>query len=176
MMNAITEFQKDLVSVCIPCYNVEAYMAKHLRSLMDQTYKKLEVILVDDGSTDGTLGIIEQHVPLLEGCGYVVKVISQENGGQSSAINTALKHFSGEFLTWEDPDDWLAADSIQKRLAFLKSHPSAAFQRIKYPEMPSEYLLPGSARRTGPPERSGTSSCQKSPSGLWPAASSRTAT
>lgn len=129
MMNAITEFQKDLVSVCIPCYNVEAYMAKHLRSLMDQTYKKLEVILVDDGSTDGTLGIIEQHVPLLEGCGYVVKVISQENGGQSSAINTALKHFSGEFLTWEDPDDWLAADSIQKRLAFLKSHPSAAFVR-----------------------------------------------
>lgn len=129
MPNAITEFQKDLVSVCIPCYNVEAYIAKHLRSLMDQTYKKLELILVNDGSTDGTLGIIEQHVPLLQGCGYVVKVISQENGGLASAINTALKHFTGEFLTWEDPDDWLAADSIQKRLTFLKSHPSAAFVR-----------------------------------------------
>lgn len=120
---------KALVSLISPCYNVAPYIGRYLDSLLSQTYKKLEIILVNDGSTDNTGDIIKSYIHRLEEQGYKVIYIEQENGGQSSAVNNALKLVSGKFLTWPDPDDWLTPDSIEKRVAFLQSHPDAGMVR-----------------------------------------------
>ncbi len=121
--------QNELVSVISPCYNVGPYIGRFLSSLISQTYKNLEIILVNDGSTDNTGEIIENYLPKLEAEGYKVLYIVQENGGQSSAVNNALKHVTGQYLTWPDPDDWLTPDSIAKRVSFLSSHPDVGLVR-----------------------------------------------
>lgn len=121
--------QSELVSVISPCYNVAPYIGRFLDSLLEQTYKNLEIILVNDGATDSTGEIIESYLPRLEEEGYKVVYIVQENGGQSSAVNAALKLVTGSFLTWPDPDDWLTPDSIEKRLRFLQEHPEVGMVR-----------------------------------------------
>ena len=120
---------KELVSIISPCYNVGPYIGRFLDSLISQTYKNLEIILVNDGATDNTGEIIESYLPRLKAEGYKVLYIVQENGGQSSAVNNALKHVTGRFLTWPDPDDWLTPDSIEKRVCFLTSHPDVGMVR-----------------------------------------------
>lgn len=119
----------DIVSIISPCYNVGPYIGRFLDSLIAQTYKSLEIILVNDGATDNTGEIIESYLPRLEAEGYKVLYIVQDNGGQSSAVNNALKHVTGRFLTWPDPDDWLTADSIEKRVTFMKKHPDVGMVR-----------------------------------------------
>lgn len=118
-----------LVSCISPCYNVAPYIGVFLDSLIAQTYKRLEVILVDDESTDDTPKIIESYIPRLEEEGYIVKFVRQKNQGQSGAINNALKLVTGDFLIWPDPDDWLSADSVEKRLMFMLKHPEVALVR-----------------------------------------------
>lgn len=121
--------QKDLVSVLSPCYNVAPYIPRLLDSLLAQTYKNLEIILVNDGSTDKTAEVIKKYIPRLEQEGYKVIFLEQENGGQSSAINNGLKYVTGEFLTWPDSDDWITPDSIEKRVCFLLEHPDVGMVR-----------------------------------------------
>lgn len=117
------------VSVVVPCYNVEAYIRRFLDSLLAQTYKKLEIVFVNDGSTDQTGELIKEYIPLLENEGYKIVYLEQENGGQSAAINAGIKLASGKFMTWPDPDDWLTPDSIEKRVHFLMEHPEVAMVR-----------------------------------------------
>lgn len=121
--------QKDLVSVLSPCYNVEPYIPRFLNSLLAQTYKNLEIILVNDGSTDKTAEVIKKYIPRLEQEGYKVIFLEQENGGLGCTINNGLKYVTGEFLTWPDPDDWITPDSIEKRVQFLCEHPDAGLVR-----------------------------------------------
>lgn len=120
---------QELVSIISPCYNVGPYIGRFLDSLIVQTYKNLEIILVNDGATDNTGEIIKSYIPRLESEGYKVSYIEQENGGQSSAVNNALKRVTGKYLTWPDPDDWLTPDSIEKRVAFLTDHPDVGLVR-----------------------------------------------
>jgi len=108
-----------LVSIISPCYNVAPYLPYFFESLLGQTYRRLEIIIVNDGSTDNTDQVIKEWLPRLENTGYLTKYIVKENGGQSSAINLALQYFTGEFLTWPDPDDFLFPDSIKERVEFL---------------------------------------------------------
>ena len=129
---------KPLVSVISPCYNVAPYIGRFLDSLLAQTYKKLELILVNDGSTDNTGNIIEKYIPLLKDQGYKVIYIEQKNGGQSSAINNALKLVTGKFLTWPDSDNWLTPDSIEKRVIFLQKHPDVGMVRWRVESVDSE--------------------------------------
>jgi len=110
------------VSIISPCYNVGKLLTRLLDSILVQTYKNLEIILVDDGSTDDTLDVIRKYVPRLEAEGYAVKTVTQENGGPASAIDRALKMFSGEFLTWPDSDDWLQPDSIEARVRIFREN------------------------------------------------------
>lgn len=119
----------ELVSVCIPCYNVERYLPRLLDSLECQTYGNLEIIFVNDGSSDGTVGIIRSYIPRFDARGYRTKLIHRENGGLAAAVNDALKEVTGEYFIWPDPDDWLTSDSIEKRVRFLQSHPDAAMVR-----------------------------------------------
>lgn len=115
-----------IVSIVSPCYNVSKKIQPYLKSLLDQTYRPLEVVLVDDGSTDNTLQILKSFQKKYDTNDFRIKCISQENKGPGGAVNTAIKHCSGEYLTWPDSDDWLANDSIKERIEFLESHPEYA--------------------------------------------------
>lgn len=118
-----------LVSICSPCYNVAPYIGRFLDSLIAQTYKNLEVILVNDGSTDATADIIKLYIPKLQEEGYKVTYIEQENGGQSSAVNTGLKYVSGKYATFPDSDDELTPFSVESRVQVLESNEEFALVR-----------------------------------------------
>lgn len=97
------EFLPGLISVVVPVYNVEKYLPQSLDSLLGQSYSNLEVICVNDGSTDRSLDILEEYA-LKDSR---IKVVSQKNSGLGSARNTGLNHASGEFVGFIDSDDWV---------------------------------------------------------------------
>lgn len=89
-----------LVSVIIPVYNVKPYLREALNSVIEQNYKRMEIIIVDDGSTDGSENICDEYISDPR-----VLVIHQENQGLSGARNTGLSLFKGDYLCFLDPDD-----------------------------------------------------------------------
>ena len=99
-----------VISVIIPVYNVEAYIRRCVDSILGQTYTNLEIILVDDGSTDSSPEICDEYAQL----DSRVKVIHKENGGVSSARNRGLKESNGEYLTFVDSDDYLESTCFEK--------------------------------------------------------------
>ncbi|RYY70630.1 MAG: glycosyltransferase family 2 protein [Chitinophagaceae bacterium] len=99
-----------LVSVCMPAYNAENYIGAALDSLLDQSYPNIEIVVVNDGSTDGTSDILNQY----ERRG--VRVIHQENRGQCAAANTAFQHCSGEYIKFFDADDLLSKYFISNQV------------------------------------------------------------
>lgn len=98
--------ETDLISVIIPVYNVEKYLDKCINSVVNQTYKNLEIILVDDGSTDNSSRICDDWAEK----DNRIKVIHKENGGVSSARNAALKIISGKYFAFIDGDDYIDRD------------------------------------------------------------------
>ena len=112
----------NLVSIITPCYNGEKTIARLMDSILNQTYKKIEFILVNDGSTDNTEQIANDYISKFENCGIIFKYVYQENQGLGGAINTGLKYFTGEFLCWPDADDYLEANSVFERVNFLIDH------------------------------------------------------
>lgn len=96
----------ELISVIIPCYNVEKYLDRCMQSVLNQTYRDLEIILVDDGSTDGTGKMCDRYA-LTDAR---VKVIHKKNDGAASARNFALKEMTGEYVGFVDSDDWIEPD------------------------------------------------------------------
>ncbi len=94
---------KTKISVIVPCYNIEAYIEKTVQSILAQTYTNLEVILVDDGSTDGTSAIIDR----LEQENACIRAFHKENGGVSSARLCGIEHASGDWIAFADGDDLL---------------------------------------------------------------------
>lgn len=92
-----------LISVIVPVYNVEKYLRQCLDSILAQTYKELEVVMVDDGSTDSCGDICEEYAAKHEN----FKVIHKENAGPGLARNTALEHITGEYVVFVDADDYL---------------------------------------------------------------------
>jgi len=102
-----------LVSILIPCYNAEKWLAETLESALSQTWKNIEIILVDDGSTDNSLAIARNYES------KNVKVIAQENRGASSTRNNALKQAQGDFIQYLDADDLIALDKIERQLVCL---------------------------------------------------------
>lgn len=103
--------EKDLISVIVPCYNVEKWIGDCIESIKAQTYKNFEAIFVDDGSTDGTLNIIKQYCSKLCGGGY--RFIAKPNGGLSSARNAGLSVANGEFVYFLDSDDVIHPDTLK---------------------------------------------------------------
>ena len=98
-----------LISVILPIYNVGAYLEKCLDSIILQTYSNLEVILVDDGSTDGCYEICEKY----KNMDKRIVPVHKKNGGVSSARNAGLDSVHGELVTFIDPDDFVAPDYIE---------------------------------------------------------------
>lgn len=100
------------ISVIVPVYNVERYLAGCLDSLLAQTYRHLEIIVVNDGSTDGSGAVIEDY----RSRDSRIKVVSKPNGGVSSARNAGLAHVTGEFTAFVDADDWASVDMFETLL------------------------------------------------------------
>ncbi|MEE4195052.1 MAG: glycosyltransferase [Anaerolineae bacterium] len=98
-----------LISVIIPVYNVELYLERCVNSILQQTYQNMEIILVDDGSTDRSGSICDQY----QGKDHRIIVIHQTNGGLSAARNAGLKSASGELLTFIDSDDWVVETYLE---------------------------------------------------------------
>lgn len=104
-----------LISVIIPAYNTEPYLARCLDSVLCQTLSDFELLLIDDGSTDGTGAIADRYAE----SDSRVKVIHQENGGVSSARNRGLEVARGEFITFVDSDDTVLPTYLEKLHAAL---------------------------------------------------------
>lgn len=107
------EEQTDKISVIVAVYNIEAYLEKCVRSLRNQTYRNLQIILVDDGATDGCPAICDR---LAEEDGRI-QVIHKKNGGLSDARNAGIAAADGEYIAFVDGDDWIETDMYEKLLS-----------------------------------------------------------
>ena len=108
----------SLVSIIIPTYNYGRFLPRALESCFSQTYKSLEIIVIDDGSTDDTAEILQSY-------GNQIVSVRQENSGVSVARNRGLEMASGEFITFLDADDYMPEDAIQTRVDALTMYPEA---------------------------------------------------
>jgi glycosyltransferase involved in cell wall biosynthesis len=106
---------QPLVSIIIPVYNASAYLENAIRELLKQTYQHLEIIIVDDASTDNSLQIAKQN------SSEKVIVISQDNAGAASARNNGLKTAKGVYVQFMDIDDFLSYDKISKQVLALSN-------------------------------------------------------
>lgn len=105
---------KDLVSIIIPIYNVEKYLARCIDSTMQQTYKNIEILLVDDGSTDNSSIICDQYAAK----DSRIKVFHKKNGGLGDARNYGLNHSIGEYVIFLDSDDYIELNTIEKMIQY----------------------------------------------------------
>ena len=107
-MTSLENLPTPLVSVIIPVYNTEEYVYNTIESIRNQTLKNIEIIIINDGSTDNSLEIIN-------GCSKNderIKVYSQKNAGQSAARNVGIKIAKGKYLYFMDSDDFLEKDAL----------------------------------------------------------------
>lgn len=114
---------KPLVSVVVPCYNVEIYVGRFIESVLRQTYSNLELVLINDGSVDQTEQVVKSYREKLEERGIRFIYEYQDNAGQAAALNRGLKLFTGEYLTWLDSDDEIMPEFIEKKVRFLQNNP-----------------------------------------------------
>lgn len=106
----------ELISVIVPVYKVEDYLDKCVQSIVDQTYEKLEIILVDDGSPDACGSICDAWAQM----DSRIRVVHKENGGLSDARNAGMEVATGEYIAFVDSDDWVTADFLDKLYAALQ--------------------------------------------------------
>jgi len=105
---------KLLVSILIPAYNSEEWIAETIQSAVAQTWARKEIIIVDDGSRDRTAEVARSFAS------QNVKVVSTQNQGSSAARNFAFRLSQGDYIQWLDHDDLLAPDKIERQLAALR--------------------------------------------------------
>lgn len=98
------------ISIIVPVYNVEKYLRKCLDSLINQTLKDIEIICINDGSTDKSLEILEEY----KNRDSRIILLNQENSGQSIARNRGIEIAKGEYIGFVDPDDWIDLDYYEK--------------------------------------------------------------
>jgi glycosyltransferase involved in cell wall biosynthesis len=105
----------QLVSILIPAYNADRWIAGAIQSAIDQTWPQKEIIIVDDGSSDDTFRIAKRYES------PIIKVITQENKGASAARNKALSFAQGGYIQWLDADNLLAPDKISQQMKYVSS-------------------------------------------------------
>lgn len=110
--------KEELVSVIVPIYNVEKYLKRCIESIIGQTYKNLEIILVNDGSLDNSICICEEYAKL----DNRIKIIDKKNGGLSSARNAGIDVAKGVYLIFVDSDDYVAPNMIENLYSSVKKN------------------------------------------------------
>ena len=107
---------QPLISVIVPCYNVEEYLPKCIESILNQTYRNLEILLVDDGSPDNCGRICDEYAAK----DSRIRIIHKKNGGLSDARNAALDVMTGEYVTFIDSDDYVSDDYVEYLYKIIK--------------------------------------------------------
>lgn len=110
-----------LISVIVPIYQVEAYLEECLDSILNQTYRQLEIILIDDGSTDRCGDICDRYASQ----DSRIKVIHQTNQGLSAARNAGMDMATGEFISFIDSDDYIDPHFYEKMVQGFLNYPEA---------------------------------------------------
>ena len=136
------------ISVVIPIYNTSHYLKKCLNSIINQTYQNLEIILIDDGSTDNSPKIIKEFAKKDQR----IIIITQKNQGQSAARNAGLKKSTGDFISFVDSDDEIAPDFYEKHLKAFTHNTSltvcgAHYKILKLKTAKNVYVSPLRARK-----------------------------
>ena len=120
---------KSLVTLVTPVFNAMPYFREYIDCVLRQTWRPLELIAVDDGSSDGSWEYFEERLPDFERAGILARPLRIPHAGQAAAVNAALPLASGEYFTWCDADDLLTPDSIEKKADFLTRRPGLGMVR-----------------------------------------------
>lgn len=134
---------KPLISIVVPVYNVEKHLRKCVNSIVKQTYSNLEILLIDDGSTDKS-GIICDE---LAGTDSRIKVYHKENGGLSSARNYGIDKTKGEFVGFIDSDDYIDSDMYQHLLSLIIDY-NADISMCRNADVYNGRILPDNIQKT----------------------------
>lgn len=108
-----------MLTLAIPVYNMEQYLPRCMETMLAQTCQDFEILLVDDGSTDGSGPMCDAYAV---GYSDFIRVIHKENGGLSSARNAGIDAAKGEFIIFPDPDDWVEPDYVEKLLEYHRQY------------------------------------------------------
>ena len=135
-MDVQPQILEPMISVIVSVYNIQNYVEKSVQSICNQTYKNLEIILVDDGATDSSGKICDE----LAARDSRVKVIHKPNGGLSSARNEGIKIATGEYIAFVDGDDWIDEDMYEGMLSAMLSH-DADISVCNYKEISKKGIL-----------------------------------
>lgn len=108
---------KKRISVIVPVFNVEQFLCRSVDSILNQTYRNIEVVLINDGSTDRSGAICDEY----EERDTRIRVIHQSNRGVSSARNAGLDIATGDYISFVDPDDWIEPDMYEKLADYLSA-------------------------------------------------------
>lgn len=119
----------DLISILIPCFNAEQFLVDCLEALINQSYQNIEVIIVNDGSTDNSENIIDSYVTKFKDKRKKLIKLNQKNQGQAVAINNALKIANGDYLMWQDADDFYEKDAVKMLHDYLLKNEKFDFVR-----------------------------------------------
>ncbi|NQE46618.1 Glycosyltransferase AglI [ANME-1 cluster archaeon GoMg2] len=111
------DITKPLVSVIIPAFNAEGTVRDAINSVLSQTYKQIEIIVINDGSTDNTLKILREY-------GEQIRYITQNNKGPSAARNAGIKIAKGDFIAYQDADDVSMPERIEREVDYLLNNPN----------------------------------------------------
>jgi teichuronic acid biosynthesis glycosyltransferase TuaG len=111
-----SQTKRNFVSVIIPVYNHQEFIGKAIESVLQQNYQELEIIVVDDGSTDQTRMVLQNYIPR-------VRYIYKNNGGTSSALNTGIRAAKGSLICWLSSDDQFLPTKIQKQVRLFQQNP-----------------------------------------------------
>ena len=98
-----------MVSLLVPVYNTEPYLPRCIESMMAQTYADLQIVIIDDGSTDGSLGVCERYAAI----DHRIELFHQENKGIAETRNELLNHIRGDFFLFVDSDDWIEPNMVE---------------------------------------------------------------
>ncbi len=109
----------QLISIIITVYNADTFLDRCLNSIINQTYRNLEIVLIDDGSTDGSGGICDAW----ESKDPRIKVLHTSNQGIAAARNCGLHIAHGDYIGFADPDDWVEPDMFEKLAGSLEQYP-----------------------------------------------------
>ncbi|MDR3585587.1 MAG: glycosyltransferase [Desulfosporosinus sp.] len=113
------------VSIVIPTYNHARYLPYALVSVMNQSYANIEVLVIDDGSTDGTAELVRPYCSIIN---YIYK----ENGGTPSALNLGLSRATGKYICWLSADDMMIGEKVAKQVELMESDPSLGFSYTSF--------------------------------------------
>ena len=103
----------EKISIILPCYNAGTTLERCLKSVLAQTYPNIEVIAVDDGSTDHTADILKKYRPIFKEHRMCLRYLFEPNAGLGAAIHLGLQYVTGDYLCWSDPDDFYFPESMK---------------------------------------------------------------